>query len=589
MNYINKYKIIIFFTLLALNQFCIGQNIFTNNEASFEFAPSGANGNQCEPCLGTTGRWFASHGSPELDITPTPHHGSRALFLAGRRPDLDFYSEGVFFDHTFLKDHYYTLSFYIWQGSQVNFKLANGLVNNSQGDGTVDSSLNIWFANPTNTQDLLINYDVTGAGWQLVEIRNFKPLINFSQLWIYTGDSMNAEANLDAGMLIKSCCIPYKEYQDTTDPPTTYVGQYIIAGDSITSSRPVGPVNFSQPWETIWQAGEADSNNIARGRITLSDGFNSGQNFKARVRDCRTSPLDISLSYTVTNTQVNGNCIIKLNTIVCFGSGRYTITAWNVKTRQQITGAGPIPGGLAFNVAPTEETEYEIRVLDQSNGQQIVRRIKIDHCGCPKPKDVNGVNKINDICGVSTAPNCFTIGKDLPLNASFKWLVEPSNAGYLDFIEDTTKSPTTVCIPTYISGTGYIKYKLVYTRPGCPPDTSDFTIFYKRNPGPNCYFYNGYGSPHSNNTLNEFTLGFNLGIDVEAVYIDLYAVNNPTPLFTFDLIRGVDFPIEANYHYFHHVFGEAVEDGINYRFEMRYKCRCYDVLLGPIYEYLTFN
>lgn len=576
-----KKEVIFLLTLVLCFFSATGQNFFNTDEAGFEFSvspdlnPNASN--PCEFCRPQTGRWRASHNSPQLwspvfPSGPTPFQGGKIAFMQGGSLGRADYSEGIFIPYSFQPDRYYTLSFFVWRGSHMNVKLANGLVNNSNGEGIQSGNIN--FPSTSDTQTILQNFIVPGTGWELVEIKNLRPDKAYSQLWIHSSQVVDTDIFMDACMLFKSCCIPVAEYQDTTDPPSTMVSEYILAGDSIIPGKPVGPVNFTRPWKTVWQAGELDGSGVLQGRITLKKGFKSGQSFVARVRDCFTSPLDAFIYDSVIHMlNEQGNCLVQIRARICFGSGRYSISGVNLNTGTALPKGTWVSDTYILIVYPGEPTEYEITITDNTTGETIKRRIIIGKCGCIPPKDVAGVNKINTICGPSPGNDCFTIGKDLPPNTSFKWRAEP--AGGMSYMVDTSKTPARVCFPPSMGGTGQFTYKLISYSPGCDSVTSEFHVFYKRVPDNNCIFYNGFWGPQSGiNDSNKLTLGFEVSLDVEAVYIELYEDGNPVPVYTEDLIRGIDFiSTTTDFTWNHYFFGD-VSDGIPYTVIIRYKCRC---------------
>jgi len=241
-------------------------------------------------------------------------------------------------------------------------------------------------------------------------------------------------------------------------------------------------------------------------------------------------------------------------------------------TGQPVTAVITTPKGITITDAPATETEYEITVTDNTSGSSVVKRIKVGRCGCLPPKDVAGVNRINTICGPSAVEDCFKIGMDLPPNTAFTWTVSPPSA--YSYITDPSSSVTTVCIPPNLGGMGNLTFKLFSQNPGCPIDSNEFSIFYKRVPDNNCLFYNGFWGPTDLNENNVLDLGFTLSIDVEAVYIELYQDGNPTPVFTEDLVRGIEIPATALVFDYSHTFGASVVDEFPYTVIIKYKCRC---------------
>lgn len=589
-----KKEVLFFVSLFLLYRPATCQNFFTAEESGFEFSVSpdlnqGAN-NPCEFCRPQTGRWRASHNSPQLWASgwgPSAYEGSKTAFLQGGTPNSPTYSEGIFMPFSFQSNRYYTLSLFVWSGSHINIKLANNLAHNANGEG--NQSGNISFPSTSDTQTILQNHIVTGTGWQLIQIKNLKPTSNFTQLWIHSSPVANTDAFIDGCMLFQSCCIPFMEYQDTIDPPSTMVAQYILAGDSVIPSKPVGAVSFTQPWKTVWQAGELNSSGMVQGRVTMKKGFKSGQNFVARVQDCFSSPLDAFLSDSVSpipNEQ--GLCLVQLRANICFGSGRYTITGTNLTTGANLTKGNWLWGKFVFVVYPTEPTEYEITITDNITGETVTRRITVGKCGCIPPKDVRGVNKVNTICGPSTSPDCFTIGKELPLNTPFQWVTEPPNSGGMIYMKDPRSSVTHVCFPPSLSGTGQFTYKLISASPGCDSVVSEFHVFYKRVPDNNCYFNNSFWGPTDLNDSNKLELHFALSLDVEEVYIELYEGGNPVPAYNFSLVRGINFGATATFHAWKYIFGPGVMDNFPYTVVMKYKCRCSSIVtIGRVIN-LTF-
>lgn len=593
-------KIFILITIiLPIQLYCQAYSFITGNDASFDWffeAPndlqSGAN-NPCQFCLGLTGSWQASHNSPQiwLDAWGNPssaYDGHQMAFLQGAKADRLGYDEGIFFPFNFRSDRYYTLTFYSLYGSRFSVKLATGLQNNVNGNGNpTGGKVNDSTPDPATTEILFDNYVVTGGGWQKIQLKNFRPSQNFTQLWFHSSADVISDAVIDGVSLTQSCCIPIVVYQDTINPPSTYVGEQIVAGRNVIPFAPQGDVTFTQPWHTTWQAGLLDSTTgKINGKVVLKHGFKSGENFTARVRDCLSSPLELNLSYSVQPLLPGQqNCFMRINADLCFGSGNYSFTARDLSTNQLLSGSKS-NNGATFAIFPSEETEYEVTVTDLENGQTKTQRIKVGRCGCSPPRDVPGINKINKICGNSVAPDCFTIGKKLQTNSTFTWTTD--FPGGMAYMQDANKEVTTVCIPPTLGGSGIITYKLITQKPGCPDDTSEFHIIFKRQPTSNCYWYNGFWGPTSLNENNLLQLHFDISLDIEAIYIELYEESTNQLVYSTELVRGVEIAPLETYTRWEHTFGNTVNPG-PYRIVMSYKCRCSDVINPGKVRIINFN
>lgn len=584
-----------FLLLFVLTITVYGQNnLLTPAESGFEFSPFRGTNDDCGGVANPsefgpgnlTQRWRNAHSSPNLfgvnacspGAQPAAHGGNMYVLMSGP-PDERV--EGIFMNLSFSSDKYYTISFWARQGSRINLKLTNGLIANictiNNCRGNVDY--------PQSPTDSLVLYNdvlVIGSGWQRFEI-SINPPRNFSQIYFHCTQSPDPDINnsyeflLDDVVIVENCCLKQAKYQDTIDPPSTYRFELIEAGSYVFPNQFNGPVYFTMPYETVWQAGETDVNGVLQGEIVLKDGFSSGDNFHARLHDCLSTEMQVNLRHEVQPLQVGQtNCFIKIFADVCFSNGNMTYSVWNLTTGQQVTAVITTPKGITITDAPSTETEYEITVTDNASGSSVVKRIKVGRCGCLPPKDVVGVNRINTVCGPSAVEDCFKIGMDLPPNTAFTWAVSPPSA--YSYITDPSSSVTTVCIPPSLSGTGNITFKLYSQNPGCPVDSNEFNIFYKRVPDNNCLFYNGFWGPTDLNDSNKLVLGFNLGIDVETVYIELYQQGNPIAIYDTDLVRGVDFSATGVYYEWQHYFGNAVTEGFPYTVVMKYKCRCSSII-----------
>lgn len=134
---------------------------------------------------------------------------------------------------------------------------------------------------------------------------------------------MDGTILVDDFSFFKSCCEPYKLWQDITNPPSTYVNNYIKAGENVDASQPTGKVLITADSEPIvFQAGK---------NIELGPGFETelGATFVAEIKDCGEREFEVNIQEIapwVISGSIDRTCNKRYQVSACFGSGDYQIS-----------------------------------------------------------------------------------------------------------------------------------------------------------------------------------------------------------------------------------------------------------------------
>jgi len=264
--------------------------------------------------------WQASHGTPQINKSNASCLGAEAdVNLGTQAAYLSFSStnkEGIFQEMTIKKDESFSFAVFVKGGNaKVVLKLANGLVNENPAI-SVNGSGNPNIPNPTS-QQLLIEHTITGSSWQRVIVDEIIASADYSQIWIY---ALDGDVFVDDFSFHKSCCEPNKVYQNITNPPSTYVNNYIVAGENVDTSQPTGKVVITANTEVIkFEAGQS---------IELRAGFETevGAKFSAEIKDCGKKEFVISMTEVdawVNSGSIEKACFKAFQGSACFGSGHY--------------------------------------------------------------------------------------------------------------------------------------------------------------------------------------------------------------------------------------------------------------------------
>jgi hypothetical protein len=265
---------------------------------------------------GKVPNWNASHGTPQIQKDGCPsgqgdvHSGSEAVYMAYSETN----KEGIFQTISISKDESFNVAIFAkGLGSKLIIKFADGLVN--ENPAIVGGNPNI--PNPSSQQ--LIIEKVLSNAWQEVRIDEIIADADYSQVWIY---SPGGTILVDDFSFFKSCCEPYKLWQNITNPPSTYVNNYIKAGDNVDATLPVGKVIITDAEPIEFHAGQS---------IELLPGFETevGATFEADIKDCGEKEFEISVSEIdpwVISGAVNSTCNKRFQVAACYGSQDCTIS-----------------------------------------------------------------------------------------------------------------------------------------------------------------------------------------------------------------------------------------------------------------------
>lgn len=300
----------ILFTLIIRTVFCQSNGGFESNDVD------GCR-NQTGPAFTVTPfnqnkvtDWKASHGSPQIQRVGCPsteadvHSGTEAAFLSFTPTN----KEGIFQEINIKKDESFNVSVYAkGANSKIMVKFTNGLVNTNGNNAP-----NI--PNPAS-QQLVIEKTLTNA-WQEVRVDEIIADADYSQVWIY---AMDGTILVDDFSFYKSCCEPYKLWQNITNPPSTYVNNYIKAGENVDALQPQGKVVIKENAGLVeFQAGK---------NIELLPGFETetGATFVAEIKDCGEKEFTLTVEeIPLRYSNSDPVCYKRFQASACFGSGDYT-------------------------------------------------------------------------------------------------------------------------------------------------------------------------------------------------------------------------------------------------------------------------
>jgi len=273
---------------------------------------------------GKVSSWNASHGTPQIQKSSSNCAAAEADVHSGTEAAFIFYSasnkEGIFQSIPIKKDESFNIALFakgLNANSKVIIKFANGLAN--EDPAITGGNPNI--PNPSS-QQLVIEYALSNS-WQEVRVDEIIADADYSQVWIY---AMDGTILVDDFTFFKSCCEPYKLWQNITNPPNTYVNNYIKAGENVDGTQPIGKVIITADSEPIeFEAGKS---------IELLPGFETemGAKFTAEIKNCGEKKLQIDIieiNVPVINLDKNVLCYRKFEASACYGSGNYTYSWTN--------------------------------------------------------------------------------------------------------------------------------------------------------------------------------------------------------------------------------------------------------------------
>lgn len=261
--------------------------------------------------------WFASHGTPQINkndkicnsIETDVHSGTEAAFLFNDNSNL----EGIFQEYSVSEDESYNISIFfknleITTSTKIIVKFTTGLINKKDAGkgGNLDIPV-------PNTQQIVLEKYLTTGNWTEFIIDEIIADNNYNQIWIYSEGTIL----VDDFTIRRSCCEPYKIWQNVINPPSTYVNNYIRAGENVTSSQTAGKVIINKGSNTIdFKAGR---------KIELLPGFETepGANFNAIIAPCSNTLTQIDIFKI---SAADDPCHLQFEASACFGSGFYNFT-----------------------------------------------------------------------------------------------------------------------------------------------------------------------------------------------------------------------------------------------------------------------
>lgn len=372
MNHTNN-KITLFTVLLTFAHFITlaqSNGGFETNDADGCRNASGTSFTIVPFNKGKVSSWNASHGTPRIQKSSSNCVAAEADVNSGTEAAFIFFSEtnkeGIFQSISIKKDESFNVALFakaLDANSKVMIKFANGLAN----EDPVISGGNPNIPNPSS-QQLVIEQTLTNS-WQEVRIDEIIADADYSQVWIY---AMDGTILVDDFSFFKSCCEPFKLWHYITNPPSTYVNNYIKAGENVDASQPTGKVLITADSEPIvFQAGK---------NIELGPGFETelGAVFTAEIIDCGEKELEITIESTNPYVQGDPNsiyCNAQFQAAACFGSGDYTFS-WDNGSGADRT--DPNDATKTESIAFSVPQWLFVRVIDNVTGVTYSKGIHID-------------------------------------------------------------------------------------------------------------------------------------------------------------------------------------------------------------------
>lgn len=262
--------------------------------------------------------WLASHGTPQLNKSDCPtgendvHSGDFATFMMFDPQK----KEGIFKPIIVKEDESFNMQIAA-KGLNSNSKIVISFTTGLTNEAVPIAGGNPNIPNPI-TQQIIVEAQLSLA-WEILQINEFVANGDYDQIWIY---ALDGDILVDDLSILKSCCEPYKIWQDITNPRNTYVNNFIKAGENVDPNTASGKVIIQANSEpTRFEAGQ---------HIELHPGFETepGAKFLAEIKDCGEKELQLTIT-EVTPAAIPPNapdttCFKAFEAQACFGSGRYS-------------------------------------------------------------------------------------------------------------------------------------------------------------------------------------------------------------------------------------------------------------------------
>jgi hypothetical protein len=316
--------------------------------------------------IGKVADWKASHGTPQITkvgcnatlLDNEVFFGNSSAFIDGTSGNL----EGVFQeDLNYKKDEsfsYVISAREFVNNARLHVVLTTGLSNApSQHQGTSIPTV--------SKQQVVIDTPLTTT-WTTFRVEDLVIDDDYDQIWIYaTGEAIF----VDGLGVKKSCCEPYKLWQNITNPPSTYVNNYIKAGENVDTSQTQGDVLITKDADPIvFQAGET---------VELHPGFETevGADFTAEIKPCGETPLQVTIVPSLSEAGLTANeisswnkdCEERYQVSACYGSGYYDY--------EWLDGIGSMVPNLSMVLTPSVNRNVRVKVTDQVSGDSFIQTL----------------------------------------------------------------------------------------------------------------------------------------------------------------------------------------------------------------------
>jgi len=287
---------------------------FENLKASLINYNCNAGGN-CEPFSNTTNSyvidWKSYINTPEIYQTSqnSIYDGNAAAFFKMFQSNGGIYfNEGIFQEGLNLKkDRIYTVNVSYWirnntpiNSDNVSLKIiaANNLVNTNATSNNSVSTIETIGMSTDNRMGQWLQFTTV-----------YIPTNDYAQVALFAVQNPNssqtgntqAEIVIDKVIITESCCQPFQDYSDITNPPSVNVQDYIKCNSNVT---------FNNSSYTELKAKEE----ILLANNTTISGVES---FTASAEDCLAKPVEFYPNIE------QAKCKFKVFLSACYGSGQY--------------------------------------------------------------------------------------------------------------------------------------------------------------------------------------------------------------------------------------------------------------------------
>lgn len=295
--------------------------------------------------------------------------------------------EGIFSPKTISKDASYTIQLAakrILAQGKIVVGFATGL---SNAPAVTQPDI----PSPTTLQ-VIDTIELT-TSWQEFDLGEIIANDNYAALWIF---ALDGPVLLDDVGFVKSCCEPFKIWQNIVDPPNTYVNNFIRAGENVDTALTSGEVVITANGESVlFQAGQS---------IDLEPGFRTetGAMFRAEIKPCSETPLSVEISEIglIDPTSKPARCFRQYSALACYGSGQYKYEWLGIAQRTTF----PIIPSITNLIPTDQERTITIRVVDIVFNDTVLNSVIVPKDSFHGNFDISLINFFSGVLGGETDP-----------------------------------------------------------------------------------------------------------------------------------------------------------------------------------------